>query len=208
MKTALIFGAGIFGGDEPIPARRDLVVAADGGLDAAKRAGCPPDVAVGDFDSAQSAPPPGCETVRLPREKDITDGFAAAEEAVKRGCGRLLFYGMLGGRPDHSFANLAMLARLSKQGADARLYGAGYEITAVTDGAITYPPRKTGTVSVFSFTDKSEGVTLKGLKYPLTDAVMTNDFGLGVSNERTGEAAEIRVRRGTLIVMTDFLRSV
>ena len=64
------------------------------------------------------------------------------------------------------------------------------------------PPRPGGTlVSVFCHGDRAEGVTLTGLAYPLSDAVLTGDFPLGVSNRRLdGQPATVAVRRGTLLI--------
>ena len=46
------------------------------------------------------------------------------------------------------------------------------------------------------------GVTVTGAKYPLTDAVLTPGFPLGVSNEvLPGETAEIRVTGGRLFLI-------
>jgi len=47
---------------------------------------------------------------------------------------------------------------------------------------------------------KAEGVCESGLLYGLENAELTPDFPLGVSNEFTGEAAEISVRNGLLLV--------
>ena len=67
---------------------------------------------------------------------------------------------------------------------------------------LTLPPRPGGTVvSVFCQGDRAEGVTLTGLAYPLSDAVLTGDFPLGVSNRRLdGLPATVSVRRGTLLI--------
>ena len=67
---------------------------------------------------------------------------------------------------------------------------------------LTLPPRPGGTlVSVFCHGDRAEGVTLTGLAYPLSDAVLTGDFPLGVSNRRLdGQPATVAVRRGTLLI--------
>jgi thiamine pyrophosphokinase len=43
-------------------------------------------------------------------------------------------------------------------------------------------------------------VYLKNLKYELHDALLTNDFPLGVSNEFIGKESSILVRSGTLLV--------
>ena len=58
-----------------------------------------------------------------------------------------------------------------------------------------------GRLSVFSMTEKSDGVTLSDLKYELKDAVITNDFPIGISNEFIGKAASVTVEKGTLLVM-------
>ena len=43
------------------------------------------------------------------------------------------------------------------------------------------------------------GVDISGMKYPLTDAMITNDFPIGISNEFTGQEAAVRVRSGQLL---------
>ena len=67
---------------------------------------------------------------------------------------------------------------------------------------LALPPRPGGTlVSVFCQGDRAEGVTLTGLAYPLSDAALTGDFPLGVSNRRLdGQPATVAVRRGTLLI--------
>ena len=67
---------------------------------------------------------------------------------------------------------------------------------------LTLPDRPGGTlVSVFCHGDRAEGVTLTGLAYPLSDAALTGDFPLGVSNRRLeGRPATVAVRRGTLLI--------
>ena len=73
---------------------------------------------------------------------------------------------------------------------------------AAPAAVLTLPPRPGGTlVSVFCHGDRAEGVTLTGLAYPLSDAVLTGDFPLGVSNRRLdGQPATVAVRRGTLLI--------
>ena len=68
---------------------------------------------------------------------------------------------------------------------------------------LALPPRPGGTlVSVFCHGDRAEGVTLAGLAYPLSDAALTGDFPLGVSNRRLdGQRATVAVRRGTLLIL-------
>lgn len=78
----------------------------------------------------------------------------------------------------------------------------GPDASAAPAAVLTLPPRPGGTlVSVFCHGDRAEGVTLTGLAYPLSDAVLTGDFPLGVSNRRLdGQPATVAVRRGTLLI--------
>lgn len=70
---------------------------------------------------------------------------------------------------------------------------------------LTLPPRPGGTVvSIFCHGDRAEGVTLTGLSYPLSDAVLTGDVPLGVSNRRLdGLPATVSVRRGALLILQE-----
>jgi thiamine pyrophosphokinase len=43
-------------------------------------------------------------------------------------------------------------------------------------------------------------VTIEGLKYTLSDATLTNDRALGVSNEFSGAFSTVSVGRGTLLI--------
>ena len=202
MKTGIIFGAGEYDARTPRRTEDCLVIAADAGYARCLALGITPDLVIGDFDSLDRAPD-AANVVRLPVEKDVTDMDAAVSLALERGCSVLHLYGGMGGRPDHTLANYALLARLSRQGVRAVLYGEGYTVTAVTDGTLILTGGRGETVSVFAWTDKAEGVTLQGFQYPLEDAALTNTFALGVSNSFAAETAVVSVRRGTLLLMRE-----
>ena len=44
-------------------------------------------------------------------------------------------------------------------------------------------------------------VNIRGMKYSLENAVITNDFPIGISNEFLGEEAEVSVEDGELVCM-------
>ena len=109
------------------PRADDLVIAADSGLAAARAFGVVPHILLGDFDSlgdptAQGLPP-SVEFLRVPAEKDDTDTQLAASVALARGATEVLVVGGFGGRPDHTLANIQLLAMLSQKGISAYLYG-------------------------------------------------------------------------------------
>ncbi|MDR2615655.1 MAG: thiamine diphosphokinase, partial [Oscillospiraceae bacterium] len=110
-------------------------------------------------------------------------------------------YGGTGGRLDHTLANIQCIAALAQTGARGFIYDRDAVITAVHNGAISFPPGARGVVSVLCHSDRAVGVTERGLKYALTDAELTGAHPLGISNEFTGAPASISVRSGTLVVI-------
>ena len=67
-------------------------------------------------------------------------------------------------------------------------------------GTLRLPRRKGWGLSVFSLTDRCTGVCLRGVKYRLEDAVLTNRVPLGVSNEFAAPEAEISLTQGILMI--------
>lgn len=175
-----------------------FIIAADGGLE--RLGDISPDIIVGDFDSLGFVPN-SQNTVILPVEKDVTDTAYAASMGEEKGFDTFVIYGGTGGRPDHTLANLSLLADLSKRGKRAFLIGEEFIITAITNGETCLPKHTDETVSVFSFSEKSFGVNIKGLKYCLKDYTLESVKALGVSNSFIGKSASVSVEKGTLIVM-------
>ena len=179
----------------------DYVIAADGGLKHTRRWNITPDGILGDFDSLGFIPE-GANV--FPVEKDDTDAMLAVRKGLELGYREFYLYGSLDGpRLDHTVANFQTLQFLADRGAWGYLIGKEYLVTVVKNGKLAFPAGCTGTVSVFCMGTDAEGVTLKGLHYPLTEGTLTAGFPLGVSNHFTGSAAEISVRTGSLLVLWD-----
>ena len=198
--TCVIVGAGEVDVPEIKIEAKDFVIGADGGMEHLERLGIKADMALGDFDSLGYVPEHQ-NLVLHPVMKDDTDMMLAAKEGMKLGYRKFRLYGGLGGRLDHTLANIQTLIYLSKRGAEVRLIGDGICVTAVTDGEISFDETYRGVISIFCLNGKASGVTLWGLKYPLENAVLTSEMPLGVSNEFTGQKSTVRVTDGTLIIM-------
>lgn len=181
------------------PAKGDFVIAADAGLRLLEEKGIRPDLIVGDFDTLHYIPQ-GENVLRLPPEKDDTDMSVAIKEGIRAGYTVFHIYCGTGGRIDHTIANLQLLAYLSERGMQGFLFDRDSVFTAITDRELAFDRIDGGYVSVFSWSESSTGVYLKNLKYELHDAVLTNSFPLGVSNEFIGKKSSIIVRDGTLLV--------
>ena len=176
----------------------DFLIACDGGLTYLNKYGYTPDIIIGDFDSLGYIPE-GKTVVRLNPIKDDTDVLAAVKHAYNLGYDDFRFYCCLGGTISHTFANIQILTKLSRDKKRALFIGKEQTITAITDGELTLPAA-VGFISVFT-PDIAYGVNLKGLKYPLKNYTLKNDFPLGVSNEFIDVSASVSVRYGTLIVI-------
>lgn len=176
-----------------------FVIAADRGLDIALEAGITPDLVVGDFDSARSAVPEGVECVKVSPVKDDTDAMLAADFALKYGCNELRFFCALGGRIDHTVANIQMLYHFKMRGIGGALYGDETRLFLLSGESVTIP-KFDGYLSVFAY-EKTAVVTEKGVKYPITNHPLTNDMPIGVSNEIVDDRAEITVHSGTALVL-------
>ena len=201
METCVIFCAGGFDSlAEPVGAG-DFVMAADGGLTHLQELGLKPDGVLGDFDSLGYIPD-GAKV--FPVEKDDTDSMLAVRRGLEMGFRRFVLYGAMdGNRIDHAVANFQALQFLADRGATGFLVGLSQIATVVKNGRISFPPAPEGIVSAFCMGADAEGVTIKGLQYPLRDSTLTAGFPLGVSNHFMGETAEISVKNGCLLMIYD-----
>ena len=92
----------------------DAVIAVDGGFASLAAVDCAPDLAMGDFDSLGYVPE-GMSVKAFSPEKDASDMELALEEALARGADAVEVYGALGGRLDHTVANLQLLASFAER---------------------------------------------------------------------------------------------
>ncbi len=179
--------------------KSDYIICADGGYVHAKNADITPNILVGDFDS-MSEPEISVPKIKLPCEKDETDTLYALRHAFIRGADEVVIYGALGGRFDHSYANVCLLFEALKRGISA-IVTDGKTVCRMTDDKLILNEPKGRQISVFSFDDASEGVSIKGLKYEISDYTLYKYDIIGISNESLGEEAEISVKNGKLIVI-------
>ncbi|WOC31034.1 MULTISPECIES: thiamine diphosphokinase [Caproicibacterium] len=177
-----------------------FVICADGGLDTALAAKIKPNLVIGDFDSAKAKPPANVETVRLMREKDDTDMFSAVKEGMHRGYKNFVLFGALGGRFDHSYANLCVLQYISKLGGHGVIVTKDEKLFFMPGGRLHLRDMKGATASVYPFGAPNATVSYTGMKYPLTEEVMTSDNPIGTSNVIESDDATITVLGGNVAI--------
>ena len=184
------------------PEPGDLILCADGGYRYAKVLGLKPDYLVGDFDTLPEREiPQDCQIRRHPIQKDDTDTMLAVKLGLSLGFRRFVLYGAIGGRLDHTIANVQTLLFLYARGAEGVLIGERNEAMLHPPGRRVYPARPDSYFSVFALTTACKGVCLEGVEYPLQDAELTADFPLGVSNHITGEQAAVTLAEGMILLV-------
>ena len=198
---------------------QDFVIAVDGGLKYLTECGIEPDFLLGDFDSLGEE---YVETVakyrgmgeghfrQLPVVKDDTDTLAAAKLGISRGYKEFLIYGAMGGRLDHTMANIQTMIWILRNGGRASMLDGDTRVTVIGPGVFEIPEDFEGTVSLFSLDRCLSNVTIRGMKYEVKNAAVPNDYPVGCSNETLpnggSKGAYYSIGEGTgLLVMTENL---
>ncbi|MDR2589404.1 MAG: thiamine diphosphokinase [Oscillospiraceae bacterium] len=204
-KRCYIVGAGEFCEDE-LPIEGDYIIAADAGYTSLTERGFIPNLVIGDFDSLKQKPDHP-NVIQVSPIKDDTDMMLAVKAALNLGYQDFVINGGLDGRFDQAIANIQILVFLTEHNAIGTLIGEKKFVTAVKDGTIGLKPLSEDSaksiISIFSYSEKAIGVTLKGLKYPLENTTLSNSFPIGVSNEFSEEKAEITVEDGVLLIVIE-----
>lgn len=183
------------------PGKEDMVIAVDGGYDYLKNQRI--DLVIGDFDSLPYLPVHP-NVIRLQPEKNDTDMLAAIKEGMKQGYRIFHIYGGMGGRFSHTHANIQCLSFLAKNGASGYLHSEKETLTIIQNAKLSFTEQASGYVSVFAYSGIAAGVTERGLKYRLDQAVLTDSFPIGISNEFMGKPSEIIVEKGQLLIITAY----
>lgn len=184
------------------PAEGDLLLCADGGYELALERGLCPQVYLGDGDSSHSpSVVTGTQQIAVPVEKDETDTLLCLRYAVRSGCREILLLGGIGGRLDHTLANLQAMAEIAPQVERISMEDACHKVFFLENGTLRFPRKDGWHLSLLSFSPRCVGVSASGVKYPLAEAELRNSFPLGVSNEFQGEEAVVTCKEGQLLVI-------
>lgn len=203
----------IFAGGDPVPGsvgallpREALVVAADSGLEVARRVGIPVHLVVGDLDSADpdsvaAALAGGARLERHPVAKDATDLELALEAVLRLERSPVLVVGGAGwDRPDHLLANALLVA--SPRYAPLHLCWLlkGARVMPVHNH-LTLTGSPGDLVTLLAVGGPAARVVTTGLRWPLLGETLEPGSTRGVSNEMEGESASVSVAEGVLLAM-------
>jgi len=177
------------------------VIAADGGAELARRLGLAVDLVVGDLDSISAATLAGIAQVeRHAAEKDATDLELALQAALRLEPERILVLGSAGGRLDHLFGSLLLLAAedYAGVGIDAQI---GPAAVHVVRGERILRGEPGEPISLLAVHGPASGVVTHGLVYPLRAETLEPGSSRGVSNVFAAPEARIGLERGVVLAV-------
>ena len=184
-------------------ARADLLIAADGGSLHAVANGWWPHLLVGDLDST----PPGvralleahgAQVLQYPARKDETDTELAVRVAIERGAGEIFLLGAIGGRLDHTLANILLLGLSELASVRVTLLAGRQRLFAIRS-QVTIKGQVGDLLSLLPLAGDAIGIWTEGLEYPLRGETLRFGLPRGISNVLTTPTATVRVESGVLL---------
>lgn len=182
------------------PPENSYVIAADNGYSFVKQLGIKPDLIIGDFDSLSENISDDCQIINAPAEKDDTDTMLAVKKALSMGFEDITLASSIGGRLDHTYANIQTLAYIIDKNAKCCMVGEKDIVYLLNPGEYTFNRKTNMYFSIFSY-GKNAIVSTVGTKYDLTEYLLTNKFPLGVSNEIIAHKCNLLVKDGQILVI-------
>jgi len=206
MKAAIICNGSIVDYEECKArlAHVDRIICADGGTRHAYEMGIVPDVIIGDLDSSKGEyidyyKSKGVPITEYSSDKDKTDTHICLEYALER-YEEIIILGGTGKRLDHTLGNISILRMAADSGKKVCILDENNEIYVIKDG-IRLQGKKDDILSLLPLSGMVEGIDLKGVYYPLQNAVMEIGNPYGVSNRFEESEIELTIKSGYLIVI-------
>lgn len=185
----------------------DVWIGADEGAMHVINQNLPLQMAIGDFDSItksekQQLHSKATVVKAYPEEKNETDLELAIMHAIELKPSLILFFGVTGGRIDHTLINIQLLHTLIKKGIHAKIIDRSNTIELYEPGkynvsnSITYPY-----VSFIPLSETVKGLSLSGFYYPLENKTIEWGSTLCLSNKLLLEKGNVSFDDGILILI-------
>jgi thiamine pyrophosphokinase len=184
---------------------RCMIICCDGGARHLLNTGIKPDVIIGDMDSINSTQLAGysrekIKIITYPANKDFTDTELALDYAFGFKPKKIFIWCALGGRIDHTLANIFLLSRAQEKGIETFLID-DYCEAFVLNKKIVFTHEKGKTVSLIALTPRVTGLNLSGFAYPLEKGTLRMGESRGVSNVIKNARAVIKIEKGKLLII-------
>lgn len=187
----------------------DYIIGADGGCNHLFKMNIIPNYIVGDLDSIEREVIEYYENKnvifkRYPSHKDETDSEICIYLAKSLGADEIDLLATLGGRIDHTLANIGLMNYIKENSIRPRILTSEEEIFMVKNETINLNGKKGDTISVISINGELKGVTLEKLEYPLDNAIVNHLSPLGISNVMLEDECIISIEDGCALIIRNF----
>ena len=184
----------------------DKLIAVDKGLDYLYELEILPDVIIGDFDSLnknylEEYRNRNICIIEYSSDKNNTDTDLAISYAIENKINMVDIVGALGNRMDHGLANIMLMERYVDSININVIDEFNYIRVVKGEVSLKISKDRFFYLSLLPLTDEVEGVITRGLKYELENKVLERASSLGVSNEIVDKSCEIKIRKGTLLII-------
>lgn len=181
----------------------EVLIAADGGANNARKLNLIPDYIIGDLDSItkENLDYFSDKTIiKKFKRQDDTDVEKCLKFAIKNKFTECALLGVIGDRLDHSFGNLGIAKRFSEF--ISIIIVTEMSILTVHTGNTIFDTHPGEIISIYGFDDKTK-ITSKGLKYPIDNEPISFGKREGTSNQATGKIVELKIKNGRVFVIRE-----
>lgn len=205
MKVAVVSGAPQAWLDlEDI--KSSFIIGVDRGALVLIEQGICPHLSIGDFDSVTTSElekikESSLELIQLPSEKDETDTEVALNYLLNKKVSSINLYGVIGGRIDHTLANIRLLLQFAKKGLALTLVDKGNYLTVLAPGNHEIQSPRLPYISFFALESTVTNLTLANLKYPLINYQLKQDDIRCISNETISSSFNVSFDTGYLLMI-------
>lgn len=202
MKRAYVFFNGELLGSKEyylnlLEREKGDIYCADGGANLLEELDICPKEIWGDFDSVAESILKKYESLgvtikKFPKDKDFTDGELILQYITEKKYEKIVVIGGLGGRKDHELTNLNLMFKFK----NLSFITETEEIFAVEQYK-ELVDKKDKTISFIPFSEKVEGLTLTGFKYPLNNYTLHQGDSICMSNVAIDRRCTITFSKGS-----------
>ena len=183
----------------------DFILCADGGTRHALALNLEPNLIIGDMDSIDRAEWKTLEEKNIPielfpRDKNETDLELALHKAIELNPEEIIIVTALGGRMDHTLANIVLVSDLRLSTFNLQLDD-GTEHLQFCRTQAEVRGRSGDIVSLIPWGGPVHGVQTENLKWKLNHETLHPEKSRGISNEMTADTASIKIESGLLLII-------
>lgn len=187
----------------------DFIIAADGGCNHLFKMNIMPNYIIGDLDSIDNDLIEHYKVQHVifktyPSKKDETDSQICIYLAKELNATQIDFYGALGGRIDHTLANIGLMHYARQMNIIPRIITSEEEITIIKNEEVILKGKKGDTISIIPIMGDASNVTLNKLEYPLNNAKMNYLSSLGISNVMLEDECSIKIEDGYALIIRNY----